>query len=183
MRGAEAIVKNGRMLAREIVVKERIPKPYRIRELDQKLRKERTRQEAKLLHKAKLAGVECPVVLFVDEFAIGMTKLKGRRPKMNARGCIQSGSILAKLHNFGIIHGDFTPANLLESKGKICVIDFGLGFSSSDIEDKAIDVLTMLKSINAEKGKHFLSGYKKTSKEYEKIVERVEEIKKRARYA
>lgn len=169
------------MLDREILVKERIPKTYRIREIDIKLRKERTRQEARLLHKAKIAGVECPTVLFVEKFSIGMTKIKGKRPKMNAKECELAGEILARLHNAGIIHGDFTPANLLENKDGLFVIDFGLGFPSSDIEDKAVDVLTMLKSI---KGKYeFLKGYEKISKEYGKITKRVEEVKRRARYS
>ncbi len=180
MRGAEAVLKNSKMLGRKIVIKERIPKTYRIPELDEKLRKERTRQEAKLLHRAKLAGVKCPTVLFVDEFSIGMTKINGKRPKMKPEEGRNAGQMLAKLHNANIIHGDFTPANLLENKNEIYVIDFGLGFFSGDIEDKAIDVLTMLKSIK--NSKDFLAGYE-ASKEYGKIMKRVEEVKKRARYA
>lgn len=181
MRGAEAILKKAKMLGRSILVKERIPKKYRMGELDGKLRRERTRQEARLLHRAKIAGVKCPVVLFVGEFSIWMTRIRGKRPKMSEEECEESGKILAKLHEASVIHGDFTPANLLEDNGGIFVIDFGLGFFSSDIEDKAIDVLTMLKSIK--NAKAFLSGYGKISKEYGKIMERMEEVKRRARYA
>lgn len=181
LRGAEAVLRRGRALGRAILVKERIPKGYRIAGLDERLRRERTRQEARLLHRAKLAGVKCPTVLFVGTFAIGMTRIRGRRPEMSREECEESGKILAKLHEAGIIHGDFTPANLLENREGIFVIDFGLGFFSSDIEDKAIDVLTMLKSIRGAGA--FLSGYGKISKEYGKIAERVEEIRKRARYA
>ena len=185
MRGAEAVLKNSKMLGRKIVVKSRIPKTYRIRELDVKLRKERTRQEAKLLHFAKLAGVPCHTVLFADDgaFEIGMTKISGKRPTMTAAQCAEAGKMLARLHAKGIIHGDYTPANLLQAKEGLFVIDFGLGFFSSDIEDKAIDVLTMLKSIGEKKGAGFLRGYGKVSKEYGKMVRRVEDIKKRARYA
>lgn len=183
MRGAEAVVKNSRMLGKAIVIKARIPKSYRIKELDEKLRRERTRQEAKLLHRAKLAGVPCPTVLFVDEFFIGMTKIKGKRPKMKTKEAKISGEMLAKLHNSEIIHGDFTPANLIASKGNLHVIDFGLGFFSSDIEDKAIDVLTMLKSVKPTQGENFLKGYEKISREYGKIIDRIGEIRKRARYA
>lgn len=182
MRGAEAVVRNSRMLGRKIVIKERIPKTYRITELDMRLRKERTRQEARLLHRAKIAGVDCPIVLFVDEFSIGMTKVKGKRPKMNPKESELAGQMLGKLHNSGIIHGDFTPANLLENKDGIFVIDFGLGFLSEDIEDKAVDALTMLKAIRGKEA-GFLKGYGKASKEYGKIMERMEEVKKRARYS
>jgi Kae1-associated kinase Bud32 len=199
MRGAEAVLKKSKFLGRDILVKERIRKTYRIKELDEKLRRERTRQEAKLLHRAKIAGVECPTVLFLEEFSIGMTRLMGKRPKMDGKEAQIAGGILAKLHNADIIHGDFTPANLIivkRNKGGLLgvkhfrgerppeglfAIDFGLGFFSSDIEDKAIDVLTMLKSIK--RGDEFLRGYGKISKQFGKIKERVEEIKKRARYA
>ncbi len=181
MKGAEAVLKRSVFMNRKILVKERIPKTYRMRELDEKLRRERTKQEAKLLHRAKIAGVSCPTVLFVDEFAIGMTELKGKRPEMGGNESLDAGEMLARLHNADIIHGDFTPANLLEAKNEIYVIDFGLGFLSNDIEDKAIDVLTMLKSIK--NGDGFLAGYKKISKEYGRIMGRVEEVKKRARYS
>ncbi len=181
MRGAEAILKKARMIGKGILVKERIPKGYRIAELDVKLRRERTRQEARLLHRAKIAGVRCPTVLFVDEFSIGMTRISGKRPRMDDAKSEEAGRILAKLHNAGVIHGDYTPANLLLDKEGICVIDFGLGFFSEDVEDKAVDVLTMLKSMkNADA---FLRGYRKESKEYGKIMKRLEEVRKRARYS
>lgn len=180
MRGAEAVLKNVKILGRKILIKERVVKSYRIKEIDEKLRKERTKIEARLLHKAKFAGIACPTVLFVDKFKLGITKINGKRARMNKMQCILAGEMLAALHNANIIHGDFTPANLIWDK-KLWVIDFGLGFFSPDIEDKAIDILTMLKSIKLQN--EFLSGYKKISKNYEKIVQRLEEIKKRARYA
>ncbi|MEW6528952.1 MAG: KEOPS complex kinase/ATPase Bud32 [Candidatus Micrarchaeota archaeon] len=181
MKGAEAILINAWMLGYKIVVKKRIPKEYRNHQLDEKLRVERTKQEARLLHRAKLVGIKCPTVLFVDRFAIGMTKIKGERPKMNKSECISAGKILAHMHKSGIIHGDFTPVNLLKNRNEIFVIDFGLGFLSSNIEDKAVDAFTMLKSIKNQNS--FLVGYKKISHEYEKIMNRMEEIKKRVRYS
>ena len=183
-KGAEAVVRESRMIGAIILVKDRIAKGYRIPALDLKLRKERTKQEARLLHRAKLAGVPCPTMFFVDEFSIGLSKIAGARPKMDAQECASAGEMLSKLHNSGIIHGDFTPANLISAKEGLFVIDFGLGFLSSDIEDKAVDVLTMLKSLeNKAQAASFFSGYKKEAKEYEKIVERIEEVKKRARYS
>ena len=48
-RGAEAIlIKNG-----DLVLKQRVKKGYRFSELDEQLRKSRTRSEAKLLEKAR----------------------------------------------------------------------------------------------------------------------------------
>ncbi len=94
----------------------------------------------------------------------------------------KAGEILAKLHSKDIIHGDYTAANLLiDSEGKMWVIDFGLGYVSNDVEDKAVDVFTMLKSI--EHKKEFLEGYQKVSDKYSQIENRLKIIEKRVRYA
>ena len=118
MRGAEAILSGTKILGRKAVVKRRLGKSYRVEMLDEKLRSERTRSEARLLHKAKLAGVQCPTVLEVDEFELTIGFLDGRRPKMDRKNSFEAGSILVKLHSNDIIHGDYTPANLIENKQK-----------------------------------------------------------------
>jgi len=177
LRGAEAVVTNSKLLSYDAVVKERIAKSYRIPKIDLKLRSERTRSEARLLHKAKLAGVIAPTVLEVGEFTLIMTKLSGKRPAMDKRECKEAGRLLAALHKSDIIHGDYTPANLLVEKGKMQVIDFGLGFVSNEIEHKAVDVFTMLRAIGHKK--EFLAGYDGSKT----FLKRVEEIEKRVRYA
>lgn len=182
MRGAEAVLRNGVFLDRKVVIKERLPKHYRVHALDLHLRKNRTRQEARLLHKAKLAGVPCPLVLAVDEFSITMTRITGKRPGIHPAIYHQAGEYLACLHAADIIHGDYTPANLLIASTRLYVIDFGLGFISTDIEDKAIDVLTMLKTLDARCGKAFLERYKKYKK-YAQVMQRIEQVKSRVRYA
>jgi Kae1-associated kinase Bud32 len=205
MRGAEAVLAEKRLIGRKCVVKDRIPKAYRVRELDARLRAERTRSEARLLHKAKLAGVECPAVLELDEFSITMDHVEGERPEMDSKEACEAGRILAKLHAAGIIHGDYTPANLItgkagaggkEGRGKtrsarLTVIDFGLGFISNDIEDKAVDVFTMLRALNdaakgaaaAKKAKDaFISGYMEYAKA-EQVLARVKVVEMRVRYA
>ena len=91
---------------------------------------------------------------------------------------------MAKLHNSDIVHGDFTPANILvEKNGEISIIDFGLGFISTDIEDKAVDVFTFLRTVKKENHSEFLKGYENNSSSYKKIIDRVNEIEKRIRYA
>ena len=183
MRGAEAVVSKGRLLGRDVVFKDRASKGYRIAELDERLRRERTRAEARLLHKAKLAGVDCPVVLEVEEFRLTMGFIEGERPKMSALEAREAGKMLALLHSAGVIHGDFTPANLILSGKRMFVIDFGLGFFSHDIEDKAIDVYTMLKAIDEKSGEEFVEGYKTGNPEHKTILKRVDDVKKRVRYA
>lgn len=200
MKGAEAVISFSKMLRRKIIIKNRIAKSYRAKELDVNLRKKRTRIEARLLHKAKLAGVLCPAVLCVDEFSLCLSFVAGKRPKMNAQEARQAGGLIAKLHASNIIHGDFTPANLLAGNVPahspqpnvsgsrlmvhcLYIIDFGLGFFSHDIEDKAIDVYTMLKAINNKKsGSAFLGGYSYYGKA-KQVFARLKEIEKRVRYA
>lgn len=190
-KGAEAVVSFSKLLGKKVIIKNRVIKKYRAKELDLNLRKIRTRIEARLLHKSKLAGVLCPTVLSVDDFSIIMTYVAGKRPTSSNQKIFRiAGQYLAKLHNANIIHGDYTPANLLVCKnsGKnkqsdpLYVIDFGLGFFSTDIEDKAVDVLTMLKAINEKCGKAFLLGYKLHSK-YRQVMQRIEQVKSRVRYA
>lgn len=178
MRGAEAILEKKSFLGKPCVLKKRIAKKYRVKKLDEKLRMERTRSEARLLHKAKLAGVLCPTVLEVDDFRITMSFVSGERPKMTKKQCKDAGELLAKLHLKEIIHGDYTPANLILEK-KLFVIDFGLGFVSNDVEDKAVDVFTMMRALGDKGAKEaFISGYRNP-----KVLGRVKEVEKRVRYA
>jgi Kae1-associated kinase Bud32 len=182
IRGAEAKVSKIKFLNISAVLKDRIKKEYRAEKLDALLRTRRTRAEARLLHKAKIAGVPCPTILCVDEFSIIMTFLKGSRPKMAAAETRAAGAYLAKLHDNGVIHGDYTPANLIKTKQGLHVIDFGLGFFSNDIEDMAVDVFTMLKAIGKRKGSDFLRGYR-SCKKYAAVMKRMDAISKRMRYA
>lgn len=179
MRGAEAVLTETKVIGKHALVKTRIAKKYRLKEIDEKLRKERTRSEARLLHKAKLAGVDCPTVFQVEDFEIYMSFLEGKRPSMDADECKESGEILAKLHEADIIHGDYTPANLI-GNGKLSVIDFGLGFISKDIEDKAVDVFTMLRAVDDKDA--FIGGYQKYSKA-DSVMKRVKKVEQRVRYA
>lgn len=181
MKGAEAVLTKTKVIGRDALVKSRIAKGYRIKELDSRLRSERTKMEARLLNKAKLAGVPCPTVLEVDEFDIVIERIDGERPKMDAADCEEAGSLLAKLHAADIIHGDYTPANLLTDGKRLYVIDFGLGFISNDIEDKAVDVFTMLRMIPDQKEK-FLKGYSLYAKA-QGVLKRVKDVEKRVRYA
>ncbi len=104
---------------------------------------------------------------------------------MRAGEAREAGALLARLHEADIIHGDYTPANLIESKDRksIFVIDFGLGFVSNDIEDKAVDVFTMLRSLQGPQGKAaFLEGYGMYRRSGE-VAGRVKEVESRVRYA
>ena len=144
--GAEALLlrKDGRL------IKKRIRKGYRYHELDEKLRKTRTRKEAKLLEKASRL-VNVPKIIKSDDETkeIVMDFINGKKLsealdsfslEEAKKLCMQLGSSAAKLHDANIIHGDLTTSNMILQEGKIFFIDFGLGFESSKIEDKAVDL-------------------------------------------
>ena len=85
--------------------------------------------------------------------------------------CVQIGASIAKLHNANIIHGDLTTSNMIISKNKLYLIDFGLGFESHKAEDKAVDLHVLKEALEArhvKKSNEFcriiIENYKKTSK-------------------
>jgi Kae1-associated kinase Bud32 len=192
--GAEAkIILNG-----DLIIKDRVPKSYRIKEIDEKIRKHRTKTEKKLLEKAcKIINAPNPFPL--EEFnEIKMPFIEGKKLSENLNSfpikkqkeiCKTIGEEIAKLHEDDIIHGDLTTSNLiLTPTGKIFFIDFGLGHISHKIEDKAVDLHLLKQALEA---RHFenwenlfneiLKGYK-TYKESAKVFERIKAIDKRGRY-
>ena len=187
MRGAEAILSLCNVLGLPSVEKLRIEKKYRVKELDEKIRGERTKREARLLARAKVGGVLCPVVYEVNEFTIIMKFLEGemlhwelQKREITAREITDAAGILVKLHSVDVIHGDYTPANLMLTRDGMAVIDFGLGCISPDSEDKATDIVMMKKALGAG-GEKFVSSYAKAGGAAG-VVKMVSEIEGRARY-
>ncbi len=153
-RGAEALV----FREAGIVIKARVPKGYRIPELDGRLRKARTRAESRLLSKASRAGISVPRVLGTGEFEIRMEFIEGKRLKellgsleRKERTAVsrEVGKVVAALHNAGIMHGDLTTSNMLLSGKSLFLIDFGLARASARAEDHAIDLFLLYESLKA----------------------------------
>ncbi|MDI6730465.1 MAG: KEOPS complex kinase/ATPase Bud32 [Candidatus Altarchaeum sp.] len=206
-KGAESnLYKDGKIL-----IKERIKKDYRIREIDEKLRKKRTLSESKILKKLKKEKVNVPDIVKVDEqnFKIFMKFIDGNLMKDievendkvqdDLTGIAkQLGRQIAKIHCLSIIHNDLTTSNIIISNDeenkekKVYIIDFGLSFTSQRDEDKATDLVVLEHSLNTT-GFGFLfedviAGYKE---DYEKFglsqkaaqtFKRFKEVKKRVRY-
>ena len=192
-RGAEAII----TLKNNIVTKNRIEKSYRYPDLDKKIRKLRTRSESKILQKASKI-VNVPKVINVDEknTKIELEYIEGKRlseylEKTNYKKMSEKiGKGLAKLHDNNIIHGDLTTSNLIlnEKKNKVYFIDFGLGFHSPRIEDKAVDLHLIKQALEAKHPtihegafKSVIEGYQK-SKSAKRTIEQLEKVEKRGRY-
>ncbi len=190
--GAEAhILKRGKE-----IVKERRVKKYRLPELDTKLRMQRTRREAKLLERAGKI-INAPKVTNSTHDTLVMEEIKGKtlaesldKIKETRKVCKEAGRIIARLHDENIIHGDLTTSNMIYNpvKKKITIIDFGLGFQSSRIEDKAVDIHVFKEALGArhpEKAticyEAFKGGYS-SSKNAHHVMKQVEKVEKRGRY-
>lgn len=191
-RGAEAVIyfdKN--------VVKDRIKKRYRIKEIDDKLRKSRTRREAKIFEKLAEIGFPAPKLIntnktdLIEMGFINGSLLRDVLNKKNHKKLMRElGNKIATLHNNNIIHGDLTTSNFILGKGdnKIYFIDFGLSFFSNKVEDKAVDLHLLKQALES---KHFqiwekcfdaaLDGYKK-AKDYSEVLERFNRVETRGRY-
>jgi Kae1-associated kinase Bud32 len=181
------------------LIKHRIKKDYRAVELDLRLRKSRTQREAKLLKNASRAGVPVPRVHGVDlgDKKIVMEFIEGKLakdmiPLLGDEGvgkiAERIGRMIAKLHSYNIIHNDLTTSNMLLKDDELFLIDFGLGVTSTRMEDKAMDLVVLKKSLKAAHTdkydliwNYLLRGYK-TSKDYNGILKRIAIIEKRARY-
>jgi Kae1-associated kinase Bud32 len=192
--GAEAII----LQEKNRVIKRRIKKSYRIPEIDDKIRRQRTRSEAKLLTKAfKLISI--PEIIKVDQETkeIIMDFIDGKKLsdyldkfplKKQKEVCKLIGESTAKLHDADIIHGDLTTSNMILKDNKIYFIDFGLGFISHKFEDKAVDIHLLKQALEAKHFKNWgilfrevLKGYSK-SKDSEIVLERLNKVEKRGRY-
>jgi Kae1-associated kinase Bud32 len=195
-KGAEAnIYRNG-----DAVIKDRIKKIYRVKELDKSLRKARTKREAKLISMARRAGVPTPFIRDIDDArtSIALDYIEGKKIRKilndvskdeRIKICTEAGKNTGKLHKNHIIHGDLTTSNLIQKDDKIYFIDFGLGEINEAVEAKGVDLLVFKKSLRSTHFKYekecldaFLEGYSKEYKNFEEILKRLNSIEKRGRY-
>ncbi len=195
-RGAEAIITEVKDGKKDIVRKQRVKKGYRIPEIDEKLRKLRTRSEAKIMTKLR-GNIAVPRIFEVSEEQkeIDMEFIEGKRlsdwlDKLDEKEvvCLEIGKQSAKMHDLDIIHGDLTTSNMVLSPGAVYFIDFGLAFHSQRIEDKAVDLHLLRQALEA---KHFLQwkklfdrvleGYKE-SRHAEAVLKQLKKVEARGRY-
>ena len=183
---AEAIVE----IDGALVYKRRIEKRYRVDELDKRLRKERTKSEAKLISEARRNGVPTPIIFDVNEYVLVMERIDGALAREVITEPISEriGEFVGILHKSGIIHGDLTTSNIIVGK-RIYFIDFGLAFVESNTEARGVDVHVFFQSLQGTHESYdelraaFTNGYTRTFPQAAQVLKRAAEIERRGRYA
>ncbi len=153
-KGAEAELLKTKYKGSMTLLKKRIPKGYRNNLLDGRIRKRRTRSEAKII-RALAPIIKVPEIFYVDEkkCEIAMEFIEGKMLKEIIENMPElatlAGKEIKKIHEQNIIHGDLTTSNILYANKALCFIDFGLGYFSKKVEDKATDLIVFKKTFNA----------------------------------
>jgi Kae1-associated kinase Bud32 len=211
--GAEARIELVDWYGCQAIRKIRIQKDYRLEELDSRLRYRRTKEEVRILHEVKRAGVSSPLVYFADpisaeivmeyipgivlkDLSLKFDQAKSRNERSgHLHIFFQLGQSVARMHSIDIIHGDLTTKNVIISPDlkNVSIVDFGLSYVSSRVEDRAEDIHLMKQALTSTLTpgsaricyENFLAGYKSgtSAKFFEKIGKQIAEIERRGRYA
>ncbi|GGK57324.1 bifunctional N(6)-L-threonylcarbamoyladenine synthase/serine/threonine protein kinase [Haloarcula sebkhae] len=193
VQGAEATVR----FDGDRVIKERVPRSYRHPTLDERLRIERTRQEARLTSEARRNGVPTPLVRDVDPNEsrivfqrVGDTDL---REGLSESRVADVGRWLARIHDAGFVHGDPTTRNVRVGgrsgqADRTFLIDFGLGYYTQEAEDHAMDLHVLAQSLagTADDPEALLSAaedaYRTESGHADAVFASLDDIEGRGRY-
>ena len=185
----------------EKIIKDRVSKGYRIKEIDEKLRKSRNKSEAKILRTFLSNEINVPRVLKEGKFELVIQKINGEK----LRDCLSkklSGKeveeisfgledMVGQMHNLDIYHGDLTTSNVIRESvsGKLFLIDFGLSGFSHGVEEKAVDLHLFRECLTSRHinikdlvWQRFLDGYKKNCRDFDLILKRFSEVELRGRY-
>lgn len=205
-RGAEASIRRVDWWGFPALLKERDAKSYRPKALDERLRRERTRNEVRLLVEARRLGVRTPILYDIDlpRHRLILEELPGptlrqllEDPDLEAAallGAVRAfGHALGRLHGGGIAHGDLTSSNVLFPQGPggpPALLDLSMGTRSPGLEELGIDLHLVeedLKALHAKAEgliRAFHEGYAEGNPSGEKDVRaRARAIKGRVRYA
>ena len=157
-KGAEADIITTSWDNKDAIIKHRVSKSYRTKEIDDKLRNIRTKEEARLIHDSKKVGVKTPFIYSIDLVnydiimeninALQLQEIIENNSKEYLKNIMKNiATSVKKIHEADIIHGDLTTANILISDNDLYLIDFGLGKYSNLLEDKGTDLLVFKKSL------------------------------------
>jgi len=186
-KGAEASID----LIDGMVIKNRIPKSYRLKALDQIIRKQRTKMEARIISESRRRGVPTPIIFDIEDCKITMEYINGPKVKdiLTPGLSYKIGTVVGRLHLGGIIHGDLTTSNMILYDDRIYLIDFGLSFFERSVEARGVDVHVLFRTFESTHDgyeiliENFKVGYRRIFPDAKAVLKRVDEIKGRGRYA
>ncbi|MFW9986075.1 MAG: KEOPS complex kinase/ATPase Bud32 [Candidatus Odinarchaeota archaeon] len=201
-KGAEAWLYLEDWYGFQVIRKHRLPKLYRLPQIDSSIRNQRTVHEARLLSAARNAGIPTPIVFNVDlnsativmEF-ISNQRLKESLPELTTKKrekiFREIGNSVARLHQNQIAHGDLTTSNMLiHAQVGIYFIDFGLAAYTQNIEDFGTDLHLLKQALQSTHFTYWEDSYKAFKKGYvatygkgaTEIFLKVNAIESRGRY-
>lgn len=203
--GAEGRIFESIFMGRRAIVKERFSKKYRHPILDSKLTIKRLYGEARSMTKARRLGVATPTLFALDselhtltfEYIDGPSVKEVLLQAGSIPGygeqiediAVQIGRAVGQLHDGGLVHGDLTTSNMIihgDSK-QLILIDFGLSFTSTLPEDKAVDLYVLeraLLSMHSSSGnvmERVLASYRKSSKQWSATLNKLAQVRLRGR--
>ncbi|TCD71077.1 serine/threonine-protein kinase bud32 [Steccherinum ochraceum] len=103
------------------------------------------------------------------------------------------GTEIAKMHRADVIHGDLTTSNMMlyhprSGRTDLVLIDFGLAYTSTLVEDKAVDLYVLERAFSSTHPASedlvtlVLKAYEKTmGKEWKSISRRLDDVRLRGR--
>lgn len=112
------------------------------------------------------------------------------------------GHHIGMMHQLDVVHGDLTTSNImvrsqsqeqclpltkLTQNDEIVIIDFGLGYVTKMVEDKAVDLYVLEKTFQSTHSqsdfmfKYILDSYSKSWKGAKQVLKRLEEVRIRGR--
>ncbi|MBI3050946.1 Kae1-associated serine/threonine protein kinase [Candidatus Woesearchaeota archaeon] len=138
-------------------IKERLPKKYRLQAIDERLRRARTRREARIMTVLEKMGLKVPSAISVSDktMTLEMSWVEGKklRDVITGQNSVefgaQAGRMIGIMHRNNIVHCDLTTSNMIVRESSLWLIDFGLSFVSGKSEDKAVDLHLLKQALDS----------------------------------
>jgi len=187
--GAEATIS----LLDNKIIKNRLKKSYRLPAIDEKLRKQRTKAEAKILKKLYIHLPVPKLISTDDKSQLTLEYLDGGKIAdiLSKKNCLaiakQIAQNITKMHDLDIIHADLTTSNMIYKNKQVFFIDFGLSYHSKKIEDKAVDLHVLGQALQAKHPTIYKKVIALILKHYiplkhKEILQQLKKVESRGRY-
>ncbi|MEM3020900.1 MAG: lipopolysaccharide kinase InaA family protein, partial [Candidatus Caldarchaeum sp.] len=104
---------------------------------------------------------------------------------------VQLGRVVGLMHELNLAHGDLTLTNIIVNNSGLWLIDFGLSIFNAELEDKAVDLHLLDRSVRSSLPSasqlffnRFLEGYKQVvgTDTAGRTIYKMKSIRMRGRY-